>query len=127
MTWRTLCKSAQELSLRNTLSNGQCFSWCHLERTNEWVGVLGKRVLLLRQHEAGVTEYCCLRGDPCGVEPLLRDYFQLDVPLAPLVARWGQNDTRLATVAACLPGMRVLRQPPAECLFHLNWEQHRWG
>ena len=55
----------------------------------------------------------------------LRAYFQLDVSLAALYAEWtavdrgagGEGCGRLARVAACLPGVRILRQEPAECLF----------
>ena len=47
----------------------------------------------------------------------LRDYFQLDTPLEPLYERWSAADSRMARVATALPGMRVLRQDPVECLF----------
>ena len=37
--------------------------------------------------------------------------------LAPLYDAWSSADPRLRTIAACLPGLRVLRQDPIECLF----------
>jgi N-glycosylase/DNA lyase len=46
----------------------------------------------------------------------LSDYFQLRTPLAPLYTAWAASDARLAALTTCLPGMRVLRQPPLECL-----------
>ena len=46
----------------------------------------------------------------------LRDLFQVDTALAPLVASWSSADPRLKAIAPCLPGLRVLRQEPVECL-----------
>ncbi|EDQ86211.1 uncharacterized protein MONBRDRAFT_28428 [Monosiga brevicollis MX1] len=46
----------------------------------------------------------------------LRDYFQLDVSLSRLYATWAAADPRMKTIADHLPGLRVLRQPPFECL-----------
>lgn len=39
----------------------------------------------------------------------LRDYFCLQAPLAPLYRRWSEGDSRMAAVAACIPGVRVVR------------------
>lgn len=39
----------------------------------------------------------------------LREYFFLKVPLAPLYRRWSEGDTRMAAVAAYIPGVRVVR------------------
>lgn len=39
----------------------------------------------------------------------LRDYFFLGEPLAPLYERWSNGDPRMATVAKCIPGVRVVR------------------
>lgn len=47
----------------------------------------------------------------------LRGYLQLDTDLALLYQAWSNADSRMATVTACLPGMRILRQDPVECLF----------
>ena len=55
----------------------------------------------------------------------LRDYFQLgddggggsgSDPLPRLYAEWAAADERMRAITAALPGMRVLRQPPVECL-----------
>jgi len=52
--------------------------------------------------------------------PILRDYFQLDVPLVPLYAQWAQSDAHFAKKLALrgdeLQGIRVLNQPPWETL-----------
>jgi hypothetical protein len=50
------------------------------------------------------------------VRDALWDLFQLSTPLAPLVAAWGAADPRLRGIAQSLPGLRVLRQEPVECL-----------
>jgi N-glycosylase/DNA lyase len=48
----------------------------------------------------------------------LRDYFALDVALAPLHAHFSAVDpARFAALAPFVRGARVLRQPPDECLF----------
>lgn len=39
----------------------------------------------------------------------LRSYFFLKVPLAPLYQRWSEGDDRMAAVAACISGVRVVR------------------
>ena len=65
----------------------------------------------------------CVGGPPGAataeesVLPQLRDYFQLDEPLAPLYTNWAAADPRMAAVSQVMPGMRVLRQEPVECLF----------
>ena len=115
--WTVLCADASELCLRHTLTNGQCFNWAATHATDEYVGVLGRRVVLLRQNGGETAFRVASGGDTSGILEELRDYFQLGTPLAPLVERWSAGDKRLATIAKLLPGMRVLRQPPEECLF----------
>lgn len=39
----------------------------------------------------------------------LREYFFLEEPLAPLYQRWSAGDRRMAEVAACISGVRVVR------------------
>ena len=39
----------------------------------------------------------------------LRSYFFLKVPLAPLYQGWSEGDHRMAAVAACISGVRVVR------------------
>ncbi len=46
----------------------------------------------------------------------LRSYFQLSTDLTALYATWSAADERLSQIAACLPGMRLIRQEPWECL-----------
>lgn len=55
--------------------------------------------------------------------PLLKSYFQLDTPLAPLYAEWSAKDAhikrKLETEGERLQGIRVLNQDPWECL--ISW------
>ncbi len=46
----------------------------------------------------------------------LHEYLQLDVDLAALHAQW-RHDPHLAAAIVRLPGLRILRQDPRECLF----------
>ena len=58
-------------------------------------------------------------GSPAGpsrLDTALRDYFQLDVDLGDLYAQWSAACPKVAAVAPHLPGMRILRQDPLECL-----------
>lgn len=145
--WHSLFASSRELRLHATLENGQTFGW-HRQPDGEsdepvWVGVLGRRLLALRQTETG-TYFRCLSSLPAsaaspvtttstaaeaaaalGSQPQhvaalreeLHDYFQMAQPLLPLYEAWSAADPRMNAVARALPGMRVLRQDPTECLF----------
>lgn len=53
----------------------------------------------------------------CNEEALLRDYFQLDVNLAELYAKWSKADPNFRSVASHFTGVRILRQDPVENLF----------
>lgn len=48
---------------------------------------------------------------------VLRDYFNLEVSLTSMNEYWSQRDERFKAVHPCIPGARVLRQDPVECLF----------
>ena len=82
----------------------------------EWVGPLGDRILSIKETPK-TTMFRVIHGRPDGAEESLRDYFQLGTPLSPLYKIWGLNDARLARIAARIPGLRILRQDPVECLF----------
>jgi len=46
----------------------------------------------------------------------VKDYFQLGVSLPGLYEEWSAACPRLATIAECIPGVRIIRQDPWECL-----------
>jgi N-glycosylase/DNA lyase len=116
--WRTLKgASAAELRPAHTLLNGQCFGWRpHDLRENEYVGVLGARVVAIRQ-TTECTQYRALHGGDTELGAKLQDYFQLSTALKPLYDFWASAGcSRMAAITQCLPGLRILRQDPAECL-----------
>ncbi|KAL3797635.1 hypothetical protein HJC23_013467 [Cyclotella cryptica] len=134
--WVDLKVPPEELRPSATLTNGQCFNWLVVENDNEddiadspskksawgthnakeWVGPLQNRVLSIRETPT-TTLYRVLHGPTTGASDDLRAYFRLETPLAPLYEEWSNVDARLAKIAAVIPGCRVLRQDPLECMF----------
>jgi N-glycosylase/DNA lyase len=118
--WRRLgAVTASELHLERTFTNGQAFGWRSDASRVEWRGVVSDAVVALRQDFSkgaeGQVLYACLNQDDRDVRAELSDLFQLDVPLAPLLAEWCRGDSR--HVLQRFAGMRILRQDPVECLF----------
>ena len=127
----------EELRPSTTLTTGQCFHWKELvakqqvakqksawgsHNATEWIGCLRvspihSMVVVIRETPT-TTLYRVLSPLPASlnVQQFLRHYFQLETPLQPLVQRWGQQDSRLKRIAACIPGVRILNQDPWECL-----------
>ena len=94
--------------------NGGCF-----------YGVIGSYVFLLKQTPTD-THYQVLNEDSLSknpqqkerIESVLHDYFQLETNLKDLYSTWqASGDKRFAQISAALPGMRILRQDPVECMF----------
>ena len=112
-SWSRLCTRA-ELCLPSTLRNGQSFAWRVLPSGN-FAAVLEGHIVALR-HVGDAPDDFVEVCAPMSVIPAVRAYLQLDKPLAPLVALWSKADARVAAVATALPGMRVLRQDPWQCL-----------
>lgn len=142
--WCDLQVPPQELRPSSTLTTGQCFNWMvvhddinHLNSTSsssstqsawgthnetEWVGPVQEFVLSIRETPS-TTLYRVLRsptgfdGEGIDMRDYLADYFQLDTPLEPLYSSWSENDERLSKIAPVIPGVRIIRQDPVECLF----------
>lgn len=51
------------------------------------------------------------------IEPLMNDYFQLDVSLEKMYALWSKADQNFAHVSPQFPGVRMLNQDPVENVF----------
>ncbi len=135
--WIDLEVPPQELRPSTTLTNGQCFNWLVVEddsdvlaatsspqksawgihNANEFIGPLQNRVLSIR--ETPTTTMCrVLCGPTHNVKEDLRRYFRLEVPLAQLYNEWSMQDPRrLAKIAKAIPGVRIVRQDPIECMF----------
>jgi len=50
-------------------------------------------------------------------ETTLKNYFQLDVPLAKLYSEWSEKDPRFAKLPQQCEGIRILKQDPIETTF----------
>ena len=146
MAWHRLTSRRCELRLECTLLNGQVFGWkrrpssapaataaaaaasnasSSSSSSDEWRGVLGNSVVALRE-DGPSTFYRCLNASSASsstsasasVGDALRDLFQLHRPLEPLYATWSAADPAVCgRICPLLPGMRVMRQDPTECLF----------
>ena len=132
--WVDLEVPAQELRPSATLTNGQCFNWIVVESDSEvnlstpqksawgthdakeWIGPLGNRVICIKETPT-TTLFRVLHGPIEGAKGELQQYFRLETPLAPLYKEWSTQDARLAKIATAIPGVRILRQDPVECMF----------
>lgn len=113
MMWCSLQVPPEELRCDVTLACGQSFRWRQIA-PDRWRGVIGSNVITVQQTDTDVQFHC---HDSHDVTAILREYFQLDTPLWPLVAQWSRADARLARLVPFFPGLRVLRTDPIECLF----------
>ncbi|KAL4458510.1 hypothetical protein ABPG75_013375 [Micractinium tetrahymenae] len=119
--WRSLGTPVGELRLEWTLPTGQSFRWRQTgEAPLEYMGVVGRRAVRLRQL-ANDVQYQVIARAPQDLAAAdaaaLRDYFNLPTSLAQLAPGWCAACDRYAAVHALLPGARMLRQDPVECLF----------
>lgn len=128
--------TSQELRPSATLTNGQCFHWKPLSaatenyapasawgthNASEWIGVLrtltGESLVLIIRETKTETLYKPLHAPPSvDVASVLHKYFHLDECLQNLYQEWSRGCPRLARLAACIPGCRILDQDPFECL-----------
>lgn len=101
---------SQLLDLEITFTCGQIFRW---RREGEWrCGTLGGTALALRQSEGGLEARQA--GMPLGLAEIAR-FLALDDDLPRIYRRIGTDRAMRAAIAA-LPGLRILRQEPWECL-----------
>jgi len=132
--WIDLKIPPQELRPSTTLTTGQCFNWMVVQddlndksllqsssawgthNETEWVGPVENFVIGIKETPS-TTLYRVLHGPEADITDFLGDYFQLSTPLAPLYASWSKSDERLARIANVIPGVRIIRQNPVECLF----------
>lgn len=88
----------------------------------EWVGTIrlpdGRSCVLAIRETPSTTLYRPLTTTVpiADIEEYLRSYFRLDDSLADLYQKWSKADARLAAIAKCIPGVRILEQDPFECL-----------
>ena len=117
--WVSLGVGAKELRLENTLPTGQSFRWRETTE-GDYVGVIGQRVVSMRQAPDDVLYrvHCRPSSSSASADAAaIADYFNLEVSLSSLSAQWAEADERFRRLEPFLPGCRMLRQDPAECLF----------
>jgi N-glycosylase/DNA lyase len=102
---------AQPLDLAATFTCGQIFRW-RQEHGGWWCGTLGGTALALRQSEGGLAVRQA--GAALRVAEVAR-FMALDDDL-PRIYRRISTDRHLRAAIAALPGLRILRQEPWECL-----------
>lgn len=114
--------TANELNLRNTLLNGQCFNWKVKSITNEEVfyGVIKKSFLLLKQNKDNEIEFefrQLNKSQIPNVQAFLEEYFQLDIQIGKELKRLKTELNKdLSSVLDSYQGIRVLKQDTLECL-----------
>lgn len=91
----------------------------------EWIGPLDNYVFLIKETPQTTLYRVLYNGhnaDESTISEYLRDYFQVSSDkhpkLSDLYTYWSQKDTskRMSKIAPCIPGLRVVRQNPLECL-----------
>jgi N-glycosylase/DNA lyase len=123
----------EELRPSATLTTGQCFHWKAVlqqdmqehqsawgsPNATEWVGTIRSpttSVVVAIRETPTTTLYRPLTKTTCDLQQVLCKYFQLQHSLKDLYQAWSKADSRLATIAKCIPGVRIVDQDPWECL-----------
>nr|CAA9274434.1 hypothetical protein AVDCRST_MAG63-3127 [uncultured Armatimonadetes bacterium] len=106
--------SREDLDLAATLTSGQVFRWTRAE-DESWIGTVGGRRAKLRQADDGRLWW---EADGPDGGAFIRSFLRLDdVDFPALAEGWCARDAHFAEAWARQPGVRVLRQDPAECFF----------
>lgn len=124
--WIDLNIPPHQLRPNLTLRMGQCFNWKRLaENCNDddvvWIGVYDTDAYAIRQTSTS-TEFVNLLNNHNSYASKssditkLTEYFQLKYDLNQLYDEWSSSCSRMAYISKLLPGVRVLRQDPFECL-----------
>ena len=132
MPWKSFACTPSKLRLDIVLKCGQSFRWSTFQnRPNEFIGVLGTKLWLLKQEpdrilyktvQKGVKLDSVVAGNAttktgCEDEVFIRDYFQLGVELEPMYSDWALVDPVFNEISKRFVGVRMLRQDPTENLF----------
>jgi N-glycosylase/DNA lyase len=99
-----------DYDLEATLSSGQSFRWVHFR--GAWEGVVDRHWLRLHQTERGII------GERWGQKPewaAVETYLRLDDDYPAILSTFPPDPPLQTAVRACR-GLRLLRQPPWECL-----------
>jgi len=119
----------QDESAEDTTSKTAKTSAWGTHDAQEWVGIIptdtttitGSSIVISIRETPSTTLYRILYSlSPINerkVAEIIQDYFQLHITLEPLYQEWSLRDERLKRIAEVLPGVRIIRQDPIECLF----------
>lgn len=124
--WMDLNQSHMDLRPALTLKMGQCFNWKELKTFNVesssryWVGTVNQFVIAIKQ-TPHTTFYAHLNpisnsDETENVAKFLHSYFQLDFNMTTLYSQWANGCSRMKVITEILPGVRIIRQDPWECL-----------
>lgn len=102
----------------HTFRCGQIFRW--RQHADSWYGPYGATSLCVRPVPAGLEVRA--RGAPVSVREV-REFLALDVSLQSLGERLA-DDRWVSTALKALPGLRILRQDPWECLVNFICSQN---
>lgn len=135
--------SPEELRPSATLTTGQCFHWKAIQKSTpekdqnsigkkesawgshnatEWVGTIrisDKVSEVVAVKETNTTTLFRPLTNHVPIDELtgiLYSYFRLDHSLQEHYQSWSEADARLATIAKCIKGVRIIEQDPFECL-----------
>ena len=100
-----------DYDLDATMTSGQVFAWEKKEQ--DWVGVVSGNWVSLRMFPGGIRAVAAV---PQNDWSWLNTFLQTEVNLAELLATFPCDDTYLNAAVATCRGLRLLRQPPWECL-----------
>lgn len=125
--WKDLHQSNIDLRPELTLKMGQCFNWRELKAFHNgnsdryWIGTVNKFVIAIKQTPL-TTYYAHLNpnydsyNETEVVTTFIHSYFQLDCNMKSLYSKWAAGCPRMKVITEILPGVRILRQDPWECL-----------
>ncbi|HLH79730.1 MAG TPA: DNA glycosylase [Chthonomonas sp.] len=117
IAWRRFNCRRAPLHLEATLRSGQSFRW-RRDANGIWWGTIGAVGVALWQPDGapyGDLYWQTFPQPDCW--EVVEDYLQVRADLESLYCRWSLMEPRLAEVFRAFAGLRVLRQPPEECLF----------
>ena len=110
--------TSRTFNLAYTLGGGQSFRWKEVAH-NEWVGVLGKSILLFKQFpdrtECRIMDSA--DDNPDKTKRDVEEFLRLETDLEKLYKHWSERDQYFRTIEERVSGIRLLRQDPVETIF----------
>ncbi len=103
--------------LSATLASGQSFRW-RRDARGIWWGAVEETVITAWQAEGQPDSPLRWQTFPeANRREFVRNYFRLDVDLPALYREWIAAEPQMAYAISAFRGLRILRQPTAECFF----------